>query len=144
MFSYIKVTLDIFAWKNLEKKHSIRNILYSIICYYTVWCRNNTVNFPTNIHKRQTPHGSPVRARYGVSFVDLASDWYSASVPVIIYVIPCNIRLCYNGSWLYLVHHYRQTSDIRCIFVGNIIVDHSDVIGASPVGAAPTTSSFST
>ena len=28
--------------------------------------------------------------------------------------------------------------------VGNKTVDHSDVVGASPVGAAPTTSSFST
>ena len=28
--------------------------------------------------------------------------------------------------------------------VGNKIVDHSDVVGASPVGTAPTTSSFST
>ena len=28
--------------------------------------------------------------------------------------------------------------------VGNKIVDNSDVIGASPVGVAPTTSSFST
>ena len=28
--------------------------------------------------------------------------------------------------------------------VGNKIVDHSDVVGASPIGAAPTTSSFST
>ena len=39
---------------------------------------------------------------------------------------------------------YRQTSNIRRTWVGNIIVDHSDVVGASPVGAAPTTSSFST
>ena len=30
------------------------------------------------------------------------------------------------------------------IFVGNKMVDHSDVAGALPVGAAPTTSSFST
>ena len=37
----------------------------------------------------------------------------------------------------------RQTSDIRRTFVGNKIVDHSDVVGASPVGAASTTSSFS-
>ena len=28
--------------------------------------------------------------------------------------------------------------------VGDKIGDHSDVVGASPVGAAPTTSSFST
>ena len=38
---------------------------------------------------------------------------------------------------------YPQTSNIRCTLVGNKIVDHSDVVGASPVGAAPTTSSFS-
>ena len=39
---------------------------------------------------------------------------------------------------------YRQVSNIRCTLVGNEIVDHSDVVGASPVGDAPTTSSFST
>ena len=39
---------------------------------------------------------------------------------------------------------YRQVSNIRRTVVGNYIVDHSDVVGASPVGAAPTTSSFST
>ena len=39
---------------------------------------------------------------------------------------------------------YHQLSNIRRILVGNKIVDHSDVVGASPVGAAPTTSSFST
>ena len=30
---------------------------------------------------------------------------------------------------------------MRCTIVGNKIVDHSDVVGVSPVGAAPTTSS---
>ena len=39
---------------------------------------------------------------------------------------------------------YRQVSNIRRTLVGNKIVNHSDVVGASPVGAAPTTSSFST
>ena len=39
---------------------------------------------------------------------------------------------------------YREVSNIRRTLVGNKIVDHSDVVGASPVGAAPTTSSFST
>ena len=39
---------------------------------------------------------------------------------------------------------YRKTSNIRRTLVGNKIVDHSDVVGALPVGAAPTTSSFST
>ena len=38
-----------------------------------------------------------------------------------------------------LYSDYRQVSNIRHILVGNKIADHSDV-----VGAAPTTSSFST
>ena len=44
---------------------------------------------------------------------------------------------------LYIVM-YRQVSNISRILVSNQIVDHSDVVGALPVGAAPTTSSFST
>ena len=43
-----------------------------------------------------------------------------------------------------LIAEYRQVSNIRRTLVGNKIADHSDVVGASPVGAAPTTSSFST
>ena len=39
---------------------------------------------------------------------------------------------------------YRQTSNIRRTLVVNENVDHSDVVGAAPVGAAPTTSSFLT
>ena len=39
---------------------------------------------------------------------------------------------------------YCQTSKISCTPAHNNIVDHSDVVGASPVGAAPTTSSFLT
>ena len=39
---------------------------------------------------------------------------------------------------------YRQISNIRRVVVGNKNVNHSDVVGASPVGAAPTTSSFAT
>ena len=39
---------------------------------------------------------------------------------------------------------YRQVSNTSRTLVGNEIVYHSDVVGASPVGAAPTISSFST
>ena len=39
---------------------------------------------------------------------------------------------------------YRQVSNIRRTLVGNKIANHSDVVGTSPVGAAPTTSSFLT
>ena len=43
-------------------------------------------------------------------------------------------------DWIHISENYRQVSNIR----RNKIVDHSDVVGASPVGVAPTTSSFST
>ena len=39
---------------------------------------------------------------------------------------------------------YHKTSNISCTLVGYKIVDHSDVVGALTVGAAPTKSSFST
>ena len=39
---------------------------------------------------------------------------------------------------------YCQTSNVSHTLIGNKTVDYSDVIGSSPVGAAPTTSSIST
>ena len=47
-----------------------------------------------------------------------------------------------NKVTLYCV--YRQVSNISRTLVGNRIVDNSDVVAASPVGAAPITSSLST
>ena len=52
------------------------------------------------------------------------------------------------GSVLVLLAHgqyclnckYRKIYNIRRTLVGYNIIDHSDVVGASPVGAAPTTS----
>ena len=41
------------------------------------------------------------------------------------------------------MYKYHKTSHIIRTLVGNKIVDHSDVVGASPVGAAPTTSTSS-
>ena len=43
---------------------------------------------------------------------------------------------------LYKQQIYRQTSIISHTLVDNRIVHHSDIEEASPVGAAPTTSSF--
>ena len=41
-----------------------------------------------------------------------------------------------------MLYVYRQTFNISRTLVGNKIADHSCVVGASPVGAAPTASSF--
>ena len=40
------------------------------------------------------------------------------------------------------IYRYRKTFNIRRTILGNKIVDHSDIVGASPVGAAPATSLF--
>ena len=48
------------------------------------------------------------------------------------------------GAVMRLNSKYPETSNISPALVGNKIVDHSDVVGASSVGAAPTTSSFLT
>ena len=45
----------------------------------TAWCHYNAINFLKKISRRH--HSSPIRAKYGVSFVDQASGWYLASVP---------------------------------------------------------------
>ena len=50
------------------------------------------------------------------------------------------LRLVLNCA----IFTYRQTTNISRTSVDNEIVDDSDVVGASPVGAAPTISSFST
>ena len=55
-------------------------------------------------YSQKTPHNSPVRVRYGVSFAEPASYWYSASVSVIIYVISYNIGWRYYSTRLYLDH----------------------------------------
>ena len=44
--------------------------------------------------------------------------------------------------WYFRNKYYRKISNIRRTSVGNKTADHSDVVGASPVGAAPSTSSF--
>ena len=52
-----------------------------------------------------------------------------------------DLQMCWKDG---ATCEYRQVSNIRLTSAGNKFVDHSDVVEASPVGAAPTTSSFST
>ena len=47
-------------------------------------------------------------------------------------------------SFYFLKKNYRQVSNIGAPKLAKKIVDNSDVVGASPVGAAPTTSELST
>ena len=54
-------------------------------------------------------------------------------------IIWSTTHIVYNRLAL---RQYRQTSNISRNLIGNKLVGHSDVAGTSPVGAAPTTSSF--
>ena len=51
---------------------------------------------------------------------------------------------CSTAVFVLFNMQYHKTSNISRTLVGSKIVDNSDVVGASPIGAAPTTSSFST
>ena len=53
------------------------------------------------------------------------------------------ILVCVQSLRVFTIH-YRQISDTSRTVVGNKIVGHSNVVGASPIGAAPTVSSCST
>ena len=52
-------------------------------------------------------------------------------------------HFCIPHKFPWPAFEYHQVSNIKRT-LGNKIVDHSDVVGALPVSAAPTTSSFST
>ena len=54
------------------------------------------------------------------------------------------IQILILRTSLWLKSNYCQTSNTNHTLVGNKLVDHSDVVGTSTLGAAPPTSSFST
>ena len=62
--------------------------------------------------------------------------------------ILCRVIFIMSFTYISLLYsageRYRKTSNISRILVGNEIFDNSDVVGASPIGAAPTTSLFIT
>ena len=63
---------------------------------------------------------------------------------VLLSIITTDIHVYAHDKHHAINDTYRKTSHISRTLVGNKIVDNSDVVGASPVGAAPTIFSFST
>ena len=77
------------------------------------------------------------------------ADFFSEYMGTLYLRIKWNQLIQWLTTWVnrpdrHLWDYYRKTSNISRTLVINKIVDNSDVVGASPVGAAPTTSSFST
>ena len=72
-----EIGLPVYIW--LKKMHHLLQKFKVISGVYSVvplW----RGQFPLR-YWRKTPHWSPVRVRYRVSFAGSVSDWYSASVP---------------------------------------------------------------
>ena len=75
------------------------------------------------------------------------TSYVSAQCFYIIWVVTAHGLFALSWSWNRLAFEcriYHKTSNTSRTLSGNNIVDHSDVVGASPVGAAPSTSSLST
>ena len=99
------------------------NRLSIIQLQITVPSRYNAVNFIKK-YSPKTPHSSPVRVSYGVSFVGPAFNWYSTSVLETMYAIYCYTGPRYNGTRLYYTDrcwlHYLWLWTIRNDFQWNI------------------------
>ena len=79
------------------------------------------------------PLSEPMTAKFTDTYICVTKPWIKHHTEAAGYKQESTVQIKYS-----------KTSNIRRTLVGNKIVDHSDVVGASPVGAAPTTSSFST
>ena len=75
-----------------------------------------------------------------ISYINILYELLQNAV-IFIHVIEPSFVMS-KPFWIH--NNYRQTFNLRPTSVGNTLVDHSDVVGASPFGAAPTTSSCST
>ena len=72
-----------------------------------------------------------------IEYNDLSSSMYKIYQPLLRHSDIVNVKL--HFVYIVLYWKYCQTCNIRCILVGNEIVNQSDVVEASPVGVDPTT-----
>ena len=139
---------------------------YNVVQYNMILHTLLRQSINRNSYSQQTPHITPsyltlTGKLWGVYCEEFGENWlrYNGTA---LYKVPlksCQSRTVglafildtawYCNSFEYqvpvdFIYCYRKTSNISCTLVGNKIDDHSDVVGALPVGAAPTTSSFST
>ena len=99
-----------------------------------VWCWSGDKDYMTQ--------GWPLKHIYGVICLQKVEETW---IFILISQFDTSQDLRFRVSFCFQLPEIIncQTSNISYTSVGNKIVDHSDVVGASPVGAAPTTSSFS-
>ena len=92
-------------------------------------CCYNAVNFLTYIHKRH-PIARPLGRGMVCLLLDTASDYCSATVPVIIYVISEKIGPRHNGTWLYFSTPNHRSG--RLVAIGETVMLVPYHFGKSP------------
>ena len=149
-YSAIEITHQYVYVKCILKSASHGTVSQKVLCLWFISFKN--ICCPEiNQSNHDGAHATTAKLSWRVPIVDLIrwSKWKKKIKKD--FLQDFNYELL-NYLWAKSSYHipvgshyiYRQVSDIRRTLVGNKIVDHSDVVGASPVGAAPTTSSFST
>ena len=127
-------------------------------CCRMFWKKNAYLSFSNNAGHNGVHSSRPIEAiwhhrAWTTHFRHywLVVWWHQASTELCLFSIKfSDISMHFLlPSWWSRYHQqafstYRQTSNISRTLVGTKIVDHPDVVGASPIGAAPTTSSFLT
>ena len=94
-YSFIQVIPSHSIHPSIHCMHACKNKILQVQCSAVI------TRSIFSKYSQRTPHSSPARARYGVSFVDPKSGWHSDAFLVIIHVIYYNIRPRYNGTPLY-------------------------------------------
>ena len=120
------------------------------------WFLHHNSNLMENMFCCSSIHGQPKATNFCICHVSTAVVSYAKFCSKLFIKMWVRTKLIFpknlmekNSQWNGTLFHstgtvtYRQTFNIRCTLVGNKIVDHSGVVGAAPIGAAPTTSSFS-
>ena len=127
-----------------KKKHKNKNktdckyyCCPSTKVFLLTWLYLTTFPYP-NSHKKFKPHIFASTSEYDLLLhMDFPNCLHMCSTYRDTFVNYITQRIVYFTN-------YRKMSNISRTWPGNEIVDHSDVVGASLVGAAPTTSLFST
>ena len=118
----------------LSHRSNLSQIQYT--CKLAILCQNQAGNGPVLTHYGMLIDGeSPLSVASQVGQGMVCLFWVEPRSLTDSIVLNTTV-------WWYTM--YRQTSNTSRTSIGNILVDNSDVVGALPVGAAPTTPSLST
>ena len=97
------------SWERTQTTCHVSVVRNDMKCKYSVvpYVKHSQFSLKSS---QETPYSSPIRVRYGVSFVSSLSDLYSAAAIAVLYVISWYIRPRYNDTWLciFMFSHKNQ------------------------------------